>query len=154
MIRRPPRSTRTDTRFPYTPLFRSYPPSRHAPTTEVIALARDVAAAGRLHTTHMRDEANGVVAAVAETIAIARESGVRTLISHHKCCGEGKFGLSATTLAMIAEARESLSLDLDVYPYTASSKVLLVRNVRESRRVTVSREEENTSEHQKLTSKL
>src|SRR3546814_9760721 len=86
MIRRPPRSTRTDTRFPYTPLFRSYPPSRHAPTTEVIALARDVAAAGRLHTTHMRDEANGVVAAVAETIAIARESGVRTLISHHKCC--------------------------------------------------------------------
>src|SRR3546814_8748787 len=51
----------------------AYPPSRHAPTTEVIALARDVAAAGRLHTTHMRDEANGVVAAVAETIAIARE---------------------------------------------------------------------------------
>src|SRR3546814_13786348 len=86
----------------------------------------------------MRDEANGVVAAVAETIAIARESGVRTLISHHKCCGEGNFGLSATTLAMIAEARESLSLDLDVYPYTASSTVLLERIVRESRRVTVS----------------
>src|SRR3546814_15372896 len=74
----------------------------------------------------MRDEANGVVAAVAETIAIARESGVRTLISHHKCCGEGNFGLSATTLAMIAEARESLSLDLDVYPYTASSTVLQI----------------------------
>src|SRR3546814_15079611 len=26
MIRRPPRSTRTDTLFPYTTLFRSYPP--------------------------------------------------------------------------------------------------------------------------------
>src|SRR3546814_3298914 len=28
MIRRPPRFTRTDTRFPYTTLFRSLPPSR------------------------------------------------------------------------------------------------------------------------------
>src|SRR3546814_21052528 len=28
MIRRPPRSTRTDTLFPYTTLFRSWPPSR------------------------------------------------------------------------------------------------------------------------------
>src|SRR3546814_831186 len=28
MIRRPPRSTRTDTLFPYTTLFRSLPPSR------------------------------------------------------------------------------------------------------------------------------
>lgn len=116
----------------------AYPPSRYASTTEIVALARDVAAAGRLYTTHMRDEANGVVAAVAETIGIARESGARTLISHHKCCGEGNFGLSATTLTMIAEARESLSLDLDVYPYTASSTVLLERVVRESRRVTVS----------------
>ena len=116
----------------------AYPPSRHAPTSEIVALARDVAAAGRLYTTHMRDEANGVIAAVAETVSIARESGVRTLISHHKCCGESNFGLSATTLAMIAEAREGLSLDLDVYPYTASSTVLLERIVRESRRVTVS----------------
>jgi N-acyl-D-aspartate/D-glutamate deacylase len=86
----------------------------------------------------MRNEADGVIAAVAETIAIARETGVRTLISHHKCCGEGNFGLSATTLAMIAEARETLKIDLDVYPYTASSTVLLERVAKESRRVTVS----------------
>jgi N-acyl-D-amino-acid deacylase len=116
----------------------AYPPSRYAPTSEVIALARDVAAAGRLFTTHMRDEANGVVASVAETISIARESGVRTLISHHKCCGEGNFGLSATTLAMIAEARETLAIDLDVYPYTASSTVLLPSFAKQSSKVTVS----------------
>src|SRR3546814_6405455 len=82
------------------------------------------------------------------------------MISHHKCWCGGNFGLSATTLAMIAEARESLSLDLDVYPYTASSTVLLERIVRESRRVTVSwsnshpetagRSEEHTSELQSL----
>lgn len=116
----------------------AYPPSRYAPTSEIVALARDVAAAGRLFTTHMRDEANGVVASVAETISIARQSGVRTLISHHKCCGEGNFGLSATTLAMIAEARETLSIDLDLYPYTASSTVLLASFAKQSSKVTVS----------------
>jgi N-acyl-D-aspartate/D-glutamate deacylase len=115
----------------------AYPPARYAATSEVVALARDVAA-GRLYTTHMRDEAGGVVASVAETVGIARDSGARTLISHYKCCGEANFGLSATTLAMIAEARESLKIDLDVYPYTASSTVLLERVVKESRRVTVS----------------
>src|SRR3546814_1032025 len=37
MIRRPPRSTRTDTLFPYTTLFRSaYPPFRHALATSCV----------------------------------------------------------------------------------------------------------------------
>src|SRR3546814_1827293 len=34
MIRRPPRSTRTDTLFPYTTLFRSYHINRNPPTTQ------------------------------------------------------------------------------------------------------------------------
>src|SRR3546814_12816753 len=34
MIRRPPRSTRTDTLFPYTTLFRSGPGTQHAPIVE------------------------------------------------------------------------------------------------------------------------
>src|SRR3546814_5156036 len=40
MIRRPPRSTRTDTLFPYTTLFRSRPTCRLAVPREEIALAR------------------------------------------------------------------------------------------------------------------
>src|SRR3546814_8396759 len=41
MIRRPPRSTRTDTLFPYTPLFRSLEiiERRGAPFQELVALA-------------------------------------------------------------------------------------------------------------------
>src|SRR3546814_4202358 len=34
MIRRPPRSTRTDTLFPYTTLFRSHEPLLHQPALE------------------------------------------------------------------------------------------------------------------------
>ncbi len=116
----------------------AYPPAKAATTSEIAALVGDVAAAGRLWTTHMRDEATGVVAAVAETIDIARRTGCRTLISHHKCCGEAAFGLSRTTLAMIEEARAELALDLDVYPYTASSTVLIESFLRQARKVTVS----------------
>src|SRR3546814_8050622 len=36
MIRRPPRSTRTDTLFPYSTLFRSSPPARRAPRHETL----------------------------------------------------------------------------------------------------------------------
>ena len=116
----------------------AYPPAKAASTDEVLALAEVVADVDGLWTTHMRDERSGVVAAVAETIDIARRSGVRTLISHHKCCGAAAFGLSRTTLAMISAARGELRLDLDVYPYTASSTVLLQSFAMDSRKVTVS----------------
>ena len=115
----------------------AYSPAKATATAELLALVSDVAAAGALWTTHMRDERSGVVSAVAETIDIARRTGARTLISHHKCCGEASFGLSRTTLAMIAEARQELTLDLDVYPYTASSTVLIEGFARDSTRVTV-----------------
>src|SRR3546814_15841967 len=61
MIRRPPRSTRTDTLFPYTTLFRSLPPGR-------LELFADVAALGREGQRRQRAEhgyggGKGVVAA-------------------------------------------------------------------------------------------
>src|SRR3546814_8761857 len=39
MIRRPPRSTRTDTRFPYTTLFRSYGENEAGKTTSLAAVS-------------------------------------------------------------------------------------------------------------------
>src|SRR3546814_2501112 len=47
MIRRPPRSTRTDTLFPYTPLFRSRLPGRSAIRSEAVKAALRRRAAGR-----------------------------------------------------------------------------------------------------------
>src|ERR1700757_5342423 len=52
-----------------------YEPGRHCATEEVIELARDVAAAGGLYATHMRNEASGLLDAVREAIRIGRESG-------------------------------------------------------------------------------
>src|SRR3546814_7505433 len=65
MIRRPPRSTRTDTLFPYTTLFRSAPPPAAKPTAR----------------TTIRDE-------VAETAAEALRSLIDTM-------GEGVISINA-----------------------------------------------------------
>jgi len=104
----------------------AYPTASAAPTGEVVALAGRLRPAGGLFTLHMRDEAAGVVASVEEAIDIGRQGGVPVVISHHKCCGRANWGLSRRTLDLIAAARAvGLRVDLDAYPYTASSTVLL-----------------------------
>src|SRR3546814_7092889 len=49
MLRRPPRSTRTDTLFPYTPLFRSYDRQRAARVRDAVGRRGQGAAARRDH---------------------------------------------------------------------------------------------------------
>ena len=115
----------------------AYPPAQAAPPREVTALARRVAARGGLYTTHMRDERAGVVDSVEETLALGREAGLPVVISHHKCAGRDAWGLSERTLARIAEARRSQRVDLDVYPYTASSTVLIADWVPDAERVMI-----------------
>ena len=116
----------------------AYPPARAAPTGEVIAIARRVAAHGGMHSTHMRDEEGGVLDSVRETMRIGREAGLPVVISHHKCAGRENWGRTRETLALIAEAQASQAIDLDVYPYVAGSTVLLEEIVARSEKVIVS----------------
>ncbi len=103
----------------------AYPPAFNAPTDEVVELAACVARHGGIYTTHMRNEREGVVDSVRETLEIGERANVPVVISHHKCCGKENFGLTKKTLPLIAEARKRQQVNLDVYPYTASSTVLL-----------------------------
>jgi N-acyl-D-aspartate/D-glutamate deacylase len=102
-----------------------YEPGRHCATEEVIELARDVAAAGGLYATHMRNEASGLLDAVREAIRIGRESGVRVQISHHKAAGKRNWGRVRESIELIEEARaEGLDVTADQYPYTSGSTML------------------------------
>jgi len=103
----------------------AYPTAEAAPTEEVVELARVAAAKGGIHTSHMRDEEDHVTDAIEETVAIGRAAHIPSVISHHKTCGRQNYGRTRETLAMIAEAQADLALDIDVYPYIASSTVLL-----------------------------
>lgn len=107
-----------------------YPPNMMAPTDEVIAVAEALRGAGGLYVTHMRDEADDVLASIEETLSIGRASGVPVVISHHKCSMPENFGRSAETLPAIDAAAARQRVDFDVYPYPAGSTVLIPDRVR------------------------
>ena len=108
-----------------------YPPSMKSPTSEVIAVAEALRAAGGIYVTHMRDEANDVLLSIEETLKIGRDVGAPVLISHHKCSMPENYGRSTDTLAAIDRAVKRQQVDFDVYPYHVSSTVLMPERVRE-----------------------
>lgn len=118
-----------------------YPPSRAAPTSEVIAVAEGLRSRGGLYVTHMRDEADGVVDSIQETLKIGRDSGSAVVISHHKCTNPENFGRSVETLALIDKAAKEQTVDFDVYPYAASSTALLPDRLREDMAVQIASSE-------------
>jgi len=102
-----------------------YPASNQAPTAEVIAVAEAVRETGGLYVTHMRDEGDNVLASIEETLRIGSSVGAPVVISHHKCVMPNNFGRSVETLALLEAVQARQKADFDVYPYNASSTVLM-----------------------------
>jgi len=115
----------------------AYPPAWHAPTEEIVELARVLRDHQGIYTTHMRNEEDEVIASIEETLSIGHAANVPTVISHHKVCGKANWGRTVETLELISKAREQQEVDCDVYPYTASSTVLLKDFVARSERVMI-----------------
>jgi len=115
----------------------AYPTANSAPTEEIIELAKVTANCGGIHTTHMRDEEDAVIDSIDETVRIGCAAHIPSVISHHKVCGTQNYGRTRETLTRIGQAQKSMSLDLDVYPYIASSTVLLKAFLNRSERVKV-----------------
>lgn len=113
----------------------AYPPAHAAPTDEIVALAERLVPYNGIYTTHMRDERDGVVESVEETLEIGARAGVRVVISHHKACARRNWGRTKETLALISAAKKKQNVNLDVYPYIASSTVLLRDFVEPSEKV-------------------
>lgn len=101
-----------------------YAPARAAPTEEIEALADVLHEEGGFHSTHMRDEGDGVLDSLEETFRIGRTADIPVIVSHHKCVGLANHGRSSETLKAIAAAREAQPVGLDMYPYVASSSIL------------------------------
>jgi N-acyl-D-amino-acid deacylase len=101
------------------------PPGSHARPAEMIAFGHVLKRHKAGYFTHLRDESNQVIAAVAEAIEIAEKCGVHVEIVHFKCSGTDNWGKAATALSMIADAKaRGLDIDCDSYPYAAGSNPL------------------------------
>jgi len=99
-----------------------YQPGRYSDSAEVAALAAECRPYGGLYATHMRNEGDGLLGAVQESIDIAREAGVGLHISHHKSAGKRNWGRVKDSLALVDSANAGgADITLDIYPYTAGS---------------------------------
>ena len=105
-----------------------YAPGSFSKTAELVALARVGARYGAPYQSHIRDESDytvGLLAAVEEVITVAREAGVRGVVTHVKALGPNVWGFSAAIVQRIERARaEGVEVFADQYPYDASSTSL------------------------------
>ncbi|MDO8466735.1 MAG: amidohydrolase family protein [bacterium] len=93
-----------------------YAHSRRVPYSEIKELVKVVAEKGGVYATHLRDDKEGVLAAVEETIKIAEETKAKTLISHFKpIIGFEQDYKKAVEL--IHSSAASLDIHFDSYPF-------------------------------------
>jgi N-acyl-D-amino-acid deacylase len=101
-----------------------YPPASAASTEEIIAVGRALRGGAGLYTTHLRDEADQIVPAIDEALAVGRALDCPVVLSHHKVSGRANHGRSGETLAQVAAAMRCQCVALDAYPYTAGSTMI------------------------------
>lgn len=101
------------------------PPGAYAQASEMLQLVRQLEPHRAAYFTHLRDESNGVLAALDEAIEVARACRVHVQVVHFKCSGMDNWGQTAVALERLQAAREAgADIDCDAYPYTAGSNPL------------------------------
>ena len=106
----------------------AYPPGSFAEIPELIALSSVVAQFNGVISVHLRNEGDHLVESVEEMLQVARETGCRLVLSHHKAINELNWGKTIETIALIEKANsEGIDVYCDQYPYTASSTGLKSR---------------------------
>jgi N-acyl-D-amino-acid deacylase len=99
-----------------------YIPGTYSKTPEVIALARAASKHNGVYASHMRNEETRIYAAIDEAIAVGRDAGMPVEISHFKLSSKRMWDKSDRIIAMVEKARaEGIDVNVDQYPYTASS---------------------------------
>lgn len=99
-----------------------YIPGVFAKRAELVELARTVHEMDGVYVSHIRDEGINGLAAIEETLSIARDTGIHVHISHFKVQGPNQWGTAAARLNLLTAAQQDgIAVSLDQYPYTASS---------------------------------
>jgi N-acyl-D-amino-acid deacylase len=100
-------------------------PGGFAAPQEILALARVLQRYGAQYSSHIRDEANRVLDAVQEAIAVGEATGIHVQIAHLKLSGIDNWGGAPRLLAEIdAARRRGVRVDCDQYPYDTGTNPL------------------------------
>ncbi|MBS1951612.1 MAG: N-acyl-D-amino-acid deacylase [Cytophagales bacterium] len=99
-----------------------YAPDNYSSTEELIELSKVAAAYGGMYISHIRSEGDNILAAVDETIRIAREAKLPAEIYHLKMAGQDNWNKLDSVKAKIDRANQSgLHISADMYTYTAGA---------------------------------
>ena len=97
-----------------------YPPGNYASTDELIEMAKAMSPYGGIYITHMRSEADQLLEAMDEAIAIGARGGVPLEIYHLKAAGTRNWSKGPLAIAKIDSARRAgVDVQANVYPYVA-----------------------------------
>ncbi|HJZ67125.1 MAG TPA: D-aminoacylase [Blastocatellia bacterium] len=104
-----------------------YDVGRGATTEELIELARAASRQSGIYMTHMRDEEEGMLDALAEAIRVGREARLPVQISHIKMGNRNVWGQAHKAIALVNRAHGAgLDVTADCYPYTAWASTITV----------------------------
>jgi len=136
-----------------------YVPGKFAPPGELVELLRVVARHDKIYATHLRSEGGELLEALAETVAAARDAGLKKLhISHFKTAGAVNWGKLAAALELLEAARRAgVRVTVDRYPYTESMtqlSVILPGKAGDLDDSSLARLLANTEERERITAEL
>ena len=98
-----------------------YAPAPYAKTEELIALAAEAAKLGGIYASHIRDEGDGIDAALDEAFRIGREAHIPVEIWHLKAAGKSNWGRMPEIVNRIEAARaQGIDVAADTYAYPAA----------------------------------
>jgi len=103
-----------------------YSPGLFADKEELIDLVSVVGQRNKVYATHMRDEGDSVLEAIAEALETARVGSAKLVIAHFKINGKGNWGKWADAVRLFEQGRQQQDFHLDFYPYTATSTFLSI----------------------------
>lgn len=98
-----------------------YPPHSFQSTESLVELSKVAAACGGLYASHMRDESQDLLKAIAESIEIGEHAGIPVEIFHLKAAYQPGWGqLMPQAIALIDDARRrGVDIAADMYLYEA-----------------------------------
>jgi N-acyl-D-amino-acid deacylase len=94
-----------------------YDPGYYSTTDELVALAEVAAARGGFYATHIRNEADETMRALAEAMEIGWRAHIPVHISHLKLGTVGVWGRTAEALRILHDAARENDVTADWYPY-------------------------------------
>ncbi|HXF62890.1 MAG TPA: D-aminoacylase [Caldilineaceae bacterium] len=98
-----------------------YPPSAYSGLEELVEVCKVVAEYNGLYITHLRSEADGLEAGLAEALTIGRRAGVPVHVYHLKAAGRRNWQKMPQVIETINRARAGgQDITCDMYPYTAA----------------------------------